>query len=201
MSQSHDNRRKNRIVATAFLGTVVLMVGLSFAAIPLYRLFCAATGFGGTPQIGSAPAPGGNGQTIRVFFNADVNPALPWKFTAVERESRVPIGEDNLAFYRATNPSLRPVTGTALYNVTPEKAAKYFHKTACFCFDKQTLESGQSMDFPVTFWIDPRIATDPATADVRAITLSYTFYPSLDDADRAGALAKAGPHVGAATDK
>lgn len=196
-----SQRRNNRIVAFAFLGTVVLMVGMSFAAIPLYRMFCAATGFGGTPKIGTAAAPGGNGQTIRVYFNASVNPSLPWKFAAVEREARVPLGEDNLAFYRATNEARRPVTGTALYNVTPEKAAKYFHKTACFCFDKQVLDPGQSMEFPVSYWIDPQIASDPATAEVRSITLSYTFYPSLDDAERAGMLAKAGPHVGTAGGK
>lgn len=189
-------RRKNRIVAFAFLGTAAGMVGLSFAAIPLYRMFCAVTGFGGTPKINAAAAPGGTGQTIRVYFNAGVNPALPWKFAAEQQELRVPVGEDNLAFYRATNQSARPVTGTALYNVTPEKAAKYFHKTACFCFEKQTLEPGQTMEFPVAFWIDPKIASDPGTAEVRAITLSYAFYPSLEDADKAGALAKAGPHVG-----
>lgn len=191
-------QRRNRLVATAFVGTVIGMVGLSFAAIPLYRMFCAATGFGGTPKIGSAAAPGGNGQTIRVYFNAAVNPALPWKFNAVAQEVRVPVGEDNLAFYRATNQAARPVTGTALYNVTPEKIAKYFHKTACFCFENQTLNPGESMEFPVAFWIDPKIATDPATAEVRAITLSYTFYPSLDDAEKSGALARAGQHVGPA---
>lgn len=174
------------------------MVGLSFAAIPLYRMFCAATGFGGTPQIGAATAPGGgNGRTIRVYFNADVNPGLPWKFGPDTRQITLPLGEDQLAFYRATNLAAGPVTGTALYNVTPEKAAKYFHKTACFCFDKQTLTGGETMEFPVTFWVDPKIASDPATADVRSVTLSYTFYRSLDDAERNGALAKAGPHIGA----
>lgn len=189
-------RRRNRIVAFAFLGTAAGMVGLSFAAIPLYRLFCQVTGFGGTPKISATAAPGGTGETIRVYFNADVNPALPWKFAAEDRERRVPLGEDNLAFYRATNQAPKPVTGTALYNVTPEKVAKYFHKTACFCFERQTLEPGQSMEFPVAFWIDPRIATDPATAGVRAITLSYVFYASLEEAERTGAVARAGPHVG-----
>ncbi len=191
-----STRRNNRIVAFSFLGVVVGMVGLSFAAIPLYQMFCAATGFGGTPKIGAAVAPGGNGQTIRVYFNADVNPGLPWKFGPETRQVTLPMGEDQLAFYRATNQAKTPVTGTALYNVTPEKAAKYFHKTACFCFDKQTLAAGETMEFPVNFWVDPKIATDPATADVRSITLSYTFYRSLDDAERTGALAKAGPHVG-----
>jgi cytochrome c oxidase assembly protein subunit 11 len=189
-------RRNNWLVAGAVFGTIVGMVGLSFAAVPLYRMFCAATGFGGTPKIGAAVAPGGDGTTIRVFFNADVNPALPWKFAAERREIVLPLGEDQLAFYRATNLARRPVTGTALYNVTPEKAAKYFHKTACFCFERQTLNAGEAMEFPVSFWIDPRIATDPATAEVRSVTLSYTFYPALEDAERTGALAKAGPHVG-----
>jgi cytochrome c oxidase assembly protein subunit 11 len=90
----------------------------------------------------------------------------------------------------------RPVTGMALYNVTPEKVGKYFHKTACFCFNKQTLAANQSMEFPVSFWIDPAIRTDPNTADIKVITLSYTFFRSLDDAEKSGALAKAGPHVG-----
>jgi cytochrome c oxidase assembly protein subunit 11 len=189
-------RRNNRIVAFAFLGTAIGMVGLSFAAIPLYRMFCTATGFGGTLKIGSGPAPGATGQTIRVYFNADVNPGLPWKFGPAQRQITLPLGEDQLAFYRATNQSDRPVTGTALYNVTPEKAAKYFHKTACFCFENQALNPGEGMEFPVAFWVDPRIATDPATADVRSITLSYTFYPSLDDQEATRALTRAGPHVG-----
>src|SRR5471030_2842843 len=92
-----------------------------------------------------------------------------------------------------------PITGVALYNVTPEKAAKYFNKTACFCFNQQTLEGGQTMDFPLSFWVDPAIETDPNTRDVPVITLSYTFLRSLDAAEKNGALAKAGPHVGAAT--
>jgi cytochrome c oxidase assembly protein subunit 11 len=146
-------------------------------------------------QAARAPG-GGQGRTIRVFLNADTNPGLPWKFGPEIREIDVPLGDDALAVYRATNRSSRPAAGMALYNVTPEKAAKYFHKTACFCFDKQTLDGGQTMDFPVSFWIDPAISADPATADVRTITLSYTFYPSMDAAERSGALAKAGPHIG-----
>jgi cytochrome c oxidase assembly protein subunit 11 len=191
------DRRRNRRVGGAVVGVIIGMVGLSFASVPLYRLFCQVTGFGGTPRTGAALAPGGTGQTIRVYFNADVNPALAWRFAAEKRQVTLPLGEDQLAFYRATNETTRPLTGTALYNVTPEKAAKYFQKTACFCFERQTLEAGQSMEFPVSFWIDPKIATDPATADVRAITLSYTFFPALDEAAKTGALAKAGPHVGA----
>ena len=191
-----DTRRANRLVATAFVAVAVGMVGLSFAAIPLYRMFCAATGYAGTPKIGTAPAPGGTGQTIKVRFNADTNPGLPWTFAPDQLEVTVPLGEDNLAAYTAHNKARAPVTGVALYNVTPEKAAKYFHKTACFCFNQQTLDGGQTMDFPLSYWIDPAIATDPNTRDVKVITLSYTFFASLKDADKTGALAKAGPHVG-----
>ena len=101
--------------------------------------------------------------------------------------------------YTARNKARAAITGVALYNVTPEKAAKYFHKTACFCFNQQTLEGGQTMDFPLSFWVDPAIETDPGARDVKVVTLSYTFFRSLDDAEKTGALAKAGPHVGAAT--
>jgi cytochrome c oxidase assembly protein subunit 11 len=190
------HRHGNALIAAAFAGVVVIMTGMSFAAIPLYRLFCAATGYGGTPKIGEAAAPGGNGKTIRVRFNADTNSALPWKFRPDQTEVILPLGEDQLAFYRAQNLASIPVTGMALYNVTPEKAAKYFHKTACFCFNQQTLDAGQTMEFPVSYWVDPKISTDPSTRDVQTITLSYTFYRSLDDAEKAGAVTKAGPHVG-----
>lgn len=193
-----DRRRGNLIIAGAFGAVATGMVGLSFAAIPLYRMFCAATGFGGTPNITSAAAPGGTGLTIRVRFNADTNPALPWSFAPDQIEVTVPMGEDRLASYTARNKARSAITGVALYNVTPEKAAKYFHKTACFCFNQQTLEGGQTMDFPLSYWVDPAIATDPNTRDVRVLTLSYTFFRSLDDAGKTGALAKAGPHVGAA---
>jgi cytochrome c oxidase assembly protein subunit 11 len=189
-------RRGNLVVASVFVTVALSMVGLSFAAVPLYRLFCAATGYGGTPRIGLAAAPGGTGQTVRVRFNADVNPNLPWKFAPDQNEVALPLGEEQIAFYNARNLANAPVSGMALYNVTPEKAAKYFHKTACFCFNQQTLDPGQTMEFPVSFWVDPEIAKDPNTSDVRAITLSYTFFRSLTDAEKSGALAKAGPHVG-----
>ena len=197
-ARSMDRKRGNRLIAGVCAAAVCGMVGLSFAAIPLYRLFCAATGYGGTPKIGAAVAPGGNGQTIKVRFNADTNPGLPWSFTANQAEIAVPLGEDHLAAYTGRNKARTPVTGVAVYNVTPEKAAKYFHKTACFCFNQQTLEGGQTMDFPLSFWVDPAIRDDPNTFDVRTITLSYTFFRSLDDAARANALATAGPHVGGA---
>jgi cytochrome c oxidase assembly protein subunit 11 len=188
--------RRNAILGGVVGVAMAGMVGLSFAAIPLYRLFCAATGYGGTPSIGLAAAPGSSGQTIRVRFNADTNPGLPWNFAPDQQEVSLNLGDQQVAFYHAVNRSARAVTGMALYNVTPEKAGKYFHKTACFCFNKQTLSANQSMEFPVSFWVDPAIRTDPNTADIKAVTLSYTFYRSIDDAEKSGALAKAGPHVG-----
>ncbi|PPQ35621.1 cytochrome c oxidase assembly protein [Rhodopila globiformis] len=191
-----NGSRRNTLMAGGLAAVIVGMVGMSFAAIPLYRLFCAATGFGGTPSIGPAAAPGGNGQTIRVRFNADTNPALPWKFAPDQKEVSLNLGEQQVAFYHATNEAAHPVTGMALYNVTPEKVGKYFHKTACFCFNKQSLAAHQGMEFPVSFWVDPAIRQDPSTSDVQVITLSYTFFRSLEDAAETGALAKAGPHVG-----
>jgi cytochrome c oxidase assembly protein subunit 11 len=194
-----DTRQGNRIIAGIFTAVAIGMVGMSFAAIPLYRMFCAATGYAGTPKIGPAPAPGGNGQTIRVRFNADVNPGLAWNFAPDLLQITVPLGEDHLASYTAHNNARSAITGVALYNVTPEKAAKYFHKTACFCFNQQTLDGGQTMEFPLSFWVDPAISSDPNTKDVHEVTLSYTFFRTLDDAEKTGALAKAGPHVGPAT--
>ncbi len=188
--------RRNTVFATAIVLTIFAMVGMSFAAVPLYRMFCAATGYGGTPGIGLAQAPGATSQTIRVRFNADTDPALPWTFLPDQQEVSLNLGDEQIAFYHAVNRADHPVTGMALYNVTPEKVGRYFHKTACFCFNRQTLSAKQSMEFPVSFWVDPAIRTDPNTADVRVVTLSYTFFSSLDVAAKSGALAKAGPHVG-----
>ena len=188
--------RRNTVLGGLVVCVICAMVGASFAAIPMYRLFCAATGYGGTPSIGPGVAPGSNGEIVRVRFNADTNPALPWTFAPDQLEVSLKLGDDQIAFYHATNMSDQPVTGMALYNVTPEKVGKYFHKTACFCFNKQTLAAKQSMEFPVSYWVDPAIRSDPNTADVKVITLSYTFFRSLDDAAKSGALTKAGPHVG-----
>ena len=188
--------RSNRILGSVLVVFVLGMTGLSFAAVPLYRLFCEATGYGGTPQIRGAAAPGPAVGAIQVRFDANTSPALPWRFTPGDSAISVPLGDDRLAFYVARNLSSEAVTGVATYNVTPEKAARYFHKTACFCFNEQTLAAGQEMQFPLSFWVDPAITSDPETKDVRTITLSYTFFRSLDDAARRGGLDKAGPHVG-----
>ena len=189
-------RTSNRTIGLTLAFTIVGMVGVSFAAIPLYRVFCSVTGYDGTPQIGAATAPGATGQQITVRFNANTHPSLPWDFRPQQAELRVPLGDEHLAFYTARNNAGAPITGVALYNVTPDTVGKYFHKTACFCFNQQTLAAGQQMQFPLSFWVDPAIAKDPNTADVHTITLSYTFFRSLEDAQKSGALAEAGPHVG-----
>ncbi|MCU0945311.1 MAG: cytochrome c oxidase assembly protein [Rubritepida sp.] len=190
--------RRNRRVAIGAFGFVGFMVGVSFAAVPLYDLFCRVTGFGGTPMIGQA-APASPGEAkITVRFNAVTQPNLPWRFAAQQPAMTLRVGEEGLAFYVARNTAEGPVTGISTYNVTPEIAGRYFHKTACFCFEEQTLAPGESVDMPLAFWVDPRIAEDPATRGIRTITISYTFFRSLNDAERAGALANAGPHVGRA---
>lgn len=191
--------RRNRRVLGGAAGVVVGMVGLAYASVPLYDLFCRVTGFGGTPMIGqAAPAAAGEAQ-VTVRFNAATQPNLPWRFAAQQPAMRLRVGEEALAFYTARNTAEAPVTGISTYNVTPDIVGKYFHKVACFCFEEQTLEPGQSVDMPISFWVDPRIAQDPQTRDIRTITVNYTFFRSLNDAERSGALANAGPHVGRAT--
>ncbi len=191
-------KRRNRRLGLVTAGVVAGMVGLSFAAVPLYTLFCEVTGYNGTTQRGGTlPAQPGDA-TVTVRFNANTHPGLPWRFAAEQGSMTLRVGEEGLAFYTAANQGQTPVTGVAVYNVTPEKAGRYFHKIACFCFDEQTLNPGQQVEMPVSFWVDPEIARDPNTRDVRTITLSYTFFRTLADAERAGALANAGPHVGRA---
>jgi cytochrome c oxidase assembly protein subunit 11 len=187
---------RNFVTGWAVVVASCTMMGLSFSAIPLYRLFCAATGYGGTPSIGLTADPGRKGPAVSVRFNADAHPGLPWKFSADQAEVRLELGEEQVAFYHARNISNHLTTGMALYNVTPEKVGKYFHKTACFCFNRQTLAAGESIEFPVSFWIDPAIYQDPNTSDVKVITLSYTFFNSIDEAIKSGDLERAGPHVG-----
>ena len=189
-------RRQGTGLALVLAGVVGGMLGLSFAAVPLYRVFCAITGFGGTPQTGPEQSRSVGTRTVIVRFNADTSPGLPWTFAPEQKQVTLRLGEDQVAFYVARNDADRPVTGIATYNVTPEKVGRYFHKTACFCFNEQTLAPHQDMQLPVSFWVDPAIATDPSTADVTTITLSYTFFHSLDDAAKSGKLATAGPHVG-----
>ena len=181
----------------AGLGAVILgMGGLAYASVPLYYMFCAATGYGGTPQIGPEAPAAAIARDITIAMNASTSPQLPWAFAPELSRVTMKLGQEQLAFYDGKNLSDRTITGHALYNVTPDVVGRYFHKTECFCFTSQTLAPGEKVQFPVTFWVDPAILQDPETRDVHTITLSYTFFPSLDEAARLGALAKAGPHTG-----
>jgi cytochrome c oxidase assembly protein subunit 11 len=175
MSERRSERAK-KLTALALAGVIAGMVGLTAAAVPLYRLFCQVTGYGGTTQRAAAAPEQPLDQIIEVRFSADVARGLPWSFAPVERAVEVRLGEQHLAFYRAHNGGGRPITGTATFNVTPFKAGPYFSKIACFCFEEQTLQAGETVDMPVSFYVDPAILEDPDTQDVRAITLSYTFF-------------------------
>ncbi len=168
--------RKNRRLMVV-LGTVAVgMVGLSYAAVPLYDLFCRVTGFAGTTQVAEEKSTAISQRAIKIRFDA-MAADIEWAFQPVQRQIRLQIGENAVAFYRATNQSDRPLTGTATFNVTPLKAGAYFNKVECFCFTEQTLAPGESVDMPVAFFVDPEIETDPNLNDVKTITLSYTFYP------------------------
>ncbi|WP_448189090.1 cytochrome c oxidase assembly protein [Azospirillum sp. sgz301742] len=168
--------RRNRVFLITLLGLAFGMIGLAYASVPLYSLFCQVTGFGGTTQRAKA-APGAVlDRVVTVQFNADVNSGLPWTFRPNQREVKVKLGETALVSYHAENRSKEPLVGTAVFNVTPEKTGSYFDKIECFCFTEQTLNPGESADLPVAFFVDPALADDPDMEDVTTITLSYTFY-------------------------
>jgi cytochrome c oxidase assembly protein subunit 11 len=188
MSDAPDpkaNKTRHNLVALSLVGLVAGMVGLSFASVPLYRMFCQVTGYGGLPQRADK-APGEVlDRTIRIRFDGNVDHGLPWTFAPVQQTMDVKIGETALAFFKATNQTSAPVSGTAIFNVAPELAGRYFTKIECFCFKQQTLAAGQSVEMPVTFFVDPKIVDDEDTKNMSEITLSYTFYRSDKDAAKA----------------
>ena len=169
---------KNKFTAFSVIFIIIGMISLSYAAVPLYDLFCRTTGFGGTPvakkdNINNTNI---NSIDIKVQFNSDVAGGLEWNFLPVERHKIVKTGSNTLAFYKAKNISDKEITGVASFNVTPLKVGKYFSKIECFCFEEQTLRAGEEVEMPVSFYIDPEIANDPNTQEVKTITLSYTFF-------------------------
>lgn len=176
-----DLRRRNRVVLGSLLGLAFGMVGLAYASVPLYSLFCAVTGFGGTTQRAEAAAAHVVDRKVTIRFNADTNAALPWSFRPEQKDMVLKLGETGLAAYRAENRGANPTVGTAVYNVTPDKAGIYFNKIQCFCFNEQVLEPGQQVDMPVAFFVDPSLADDPNMEDVSTITLSYTFFRANDE--------------------
>lgn len=167
---------RNRWILAGCLGTVAAMTALSFAAVPLYDLFCRVTGYGGTTQKAAVESERTVERVIRIRFDASVNSSLDWAFQPLQREISLKVGQNAVAYYRARNIGGTPVTGTATFNVTPLKAGQYFNKIDCFCFTEQRLASGQEVDMPVTFFVDPDIVNDPNLDEVTTITLSYTFF-------------------------
>jgi len=168
--------RKNKRSGLAFAMVPVAMLGLAYASVPLYRMFCQATGYGGTPQRVSAAPQVTSDRTVEVLFDANTGGGIPWKFEPVQRRQEVRLGEQTMAFFRATNTSNHRITGTATFNVDPPAAAIHFNKIACFCFTEQTLEPGQTVEMPVTYFIDPELATDKDSRTIGVVVLSYTFF-------------------------
>ena len=166
----------NARLAWRLVAVVGGMLGLAYAAVPLYEAFCKATGFNGTPLVAQEGERPIVARTVQVRFDSNIDSNLPWRFEPLQREVKVQLGEEKLVHFRATNVSQRPIVGTATYNVTPERSAGWFNKVQCFCFTEQLLQPGQSVDMPVVFFVDAEMDKDRRYDDIRTITLSYTFY-------------------------
>jgi cytochrome c oxidase assembly protein subunit 11 len=186
--------RATRRTALRLAAVVPVMLGLSFAAVPLYDWFCRVTGYGGTTTVAAAGggAPEVLDRTIRVRFDANTAQGMPWTFRPMTRTMDVRLGETALVFYEATNPTDAPVAGTASYNVAPFAAGSHFAKIACFCFELQVLGPGERVEMPVSFYVDPAILDDPEAKGVPSITLSYTMHgaPLPEDLAAADAAAR-----------
>ncbi len=187
MTSTAIQSRKNRTALFA-IAAALGMLGLGFAAVPLYRMFCQVTGFGGTTQrasesdaeIAARLAASGASRTISVRFDGTTARDLPWSFRPEQVTDTVTIGQRDMAIFLATNNSDKPITGSATFNVEPEQAGPYFNKIQCFCFTEQTLEPGQEVRMPVLYYVDPAALDDPNMKGVEQITLSYTFHRALD---------------------
>jgi cytochrome c oxidase assembly protein subunit 11 len=176
---------RNRRVGLIAFAVAVAMLGLGYAAVPLYRLFCQVTGLGGTTQRATeadaaSAAQAATGETISIRFDASLERGMPWEFRPERVTETVTIGQRDMAFFIAKNNSAVPITGMATFNVEPEQAGPYFHKIHCFCFNEQTLQPGERVEMPVQFYVDPKALDDPNMKDVRQITLSYTFHKAKD---------------------
>lgn len=175
---------QNRLTFVRLAGLGVFMLGLSFAAVPLYDLFCRVTGYGGTVTQAEQGADRVLDKVVTIRFDASKDRGMPWRFKPVQTEMKLKIGETGLAFYEAHNPTDRPVAGTASFNVAPFSAGGYFSKIECFCFTEQVLEPGQTVQMPVTFFVDPEMMEDDEASLIHTITLSYTFHETeLPDQD------------------
>jgi cytochrome c oxidase assembly protein subunit 11 len=187
MTNSAISNKNARVGLIAFLGALA-MLGLGFAAVPLYQLFCQVTGFGGTTQRASAQqadlaermAASAGAKQISIRFDGNIASDVPWTFRAEQPTDTVQIGVRDMAFYVAKNNSDVPITGTATFNVEPEQTGKYFNKIQCFCFTEQTLQPGEEVRMPVLYYVDPAIMQDENARNVEQITLSYTFHKAIE---------------------
>ncbi len=180
MQPAPTDKRKtnsNRLIAAICVAFFGGMVGMAYAAVPLYAMFCQITGYGGTTQRTEQYSDRVLDREITVRFDANVAPGVPWDFKPVRREIKMKIGETAQAHYTATNVFSTPVSGRATFNVTPEMAGAYFNKVECFCFTDTTLKPGETLDMPVVFFVDPDIVDTPELKNIKTITLSYTFFP------------------------
>ena len=191
MTAAATQPNRNTRVALIFAGVALAMLALGFAAVPLYRLFCQVTGFGGTTQRATESdaemaariaKAAGLGQ-ISVRFDGSKDRGMPWRFEPVQATQQVAIGQRSMAFYTAKNLSDRPITGRASFNVSPDYAGPYFNKVQCFCFTEQTLQPGEEVRMPVLYYVDPKAKDDPDMKGVEQITLSYTFHEAKDGGD------------------
>jgi cytochrome c oxidase assembly protein subunit 11 len=197
-SSSNNNRsgssrfsKDNSKVAYYMGALAVFVFGVSYASVPLYKVFCTMTGFGGTTQVATEEkarkvSPVEGSKMIRIYFSSNVHDTMPWKFFPTQQSVKVVPGETALAFYTVKNKSKKAITGIATYNVHPPKAGLYFNKIQCFCFEEQRLNGNEEIDMPVFFFIDPDFVTDPAMDNVSHITLSYTFFKTGEEAEDEG---------------
>ncbi|MDP5020300.1 MAG: cytochrome c oxidase assembly protein [Rickettsiaceae bacterium] len=175
------SNKSNKSITIAIIALLVSMMLLTLASVPIYNLFCKATGFGGTTQRANPYVKIEKGsRKIKVEFDANVDKNLPWKFVPKHRSANVITGENTLIFYESENLSNHDIIGTSIYNVTPLKAGKYFVKVHCFCFEEQLLKAGEKVLMPVSFFIDSAMENDPDMDDVDRITLSYSFFKVRD---------------------
>jgi cytochrome c oxidase assembly protein subunit 11 len=183
--------KRHGAVAAVCVLLVLSMAGLSFAAVPLYRLYCQVTGYQGTTQKAEKGSDIVLDRVVKVHFDANTAAELPWTFAPMQSSLEVKVGENTLAFYKATNNSDKPTTGTAVFNVTPDSVGSHFNKVQCFCFTEQRLEPGQSIEMAVSFFVDPAFVTDEETKNLSELTLSYAFYPLPEPRKKEGQAAAA----------
>jgi cytochrome c oxidase assembly protein subunit 11 len=195
MAEKIDIQRKMHRTAFACAGIVVGMVGLAYASVPLYDLFCKVTGFGGTPITRDANNSDVMNRTVTVRFDSNVAPGLSWRFSPEKPDVKVKLGETTTVYYKVTNTGSKPATGIATYNVQPDLAGTYFSKLECFCFTEQTLQPGETLESAVVFYVDPRLVEDSDVKDITSITLSYTYFPSKGGQPVAEATSSTKPTV------